>query len=145
MKSVLLKLFISLYLSAPFTPTQPPDCAGSGGCYTPSGEIWISPDWLDSPTPQRNHPIYHELGHQFDARYMTPAARRSFQYVIGDYRPWTEGNDPPNEKFAEAVAACFDGSYKSVIYVYHYTPTRDQYERICRLIEAVYTGQPRVV
>lgn len=147
MKLIMLKIFTTLYLSASFQPMpMPAECGAAAGCAQPP-RVWIDPQYDHYGAAVHNHIVYHEMGHLFDVRYMTPAARRAFSLVIGDDRPWRDSTpNPPNEKFAEAVARCFDGRYNAAVNrVYEYLPSFDQYTRICRLIEAVYTGQPRVV
>lgn len=147
MTSQLLTIFVSLYLSISFQPASESPCLPQAlGCALAPNKVWINPKIVNIKTVERNHVIYHESGHIFDFRYMTSAAHEAFKTIMNDHREWLEGINPLAEKFGEAVARCFDGSYNApVTHTYKYEPTVDQYNRVCRLVRTVYRPLPALL
>lgn len=82
------------------------------GCAFPSGEHIV----VNSSTPRFT--FFHELGHAYDFRVLTPEQRNRFLWINGLSSPaWQESPDPPavegwpqrqspSELFADAYAVC---------------------------------------
>lgn len=83
--------------------------------------------------------VWHELGHQFDYRYMTNADRGTFLYLTRQQdRAWRSPPNSPNEQFAEAFMACVHSAqYRMRDTGYGYQPTPRQHRHICRWLNRV--------
>jgi hypothetical protein len=106
-------------------------------CRNPDGCVYVA-----------NHDRFnrlHELGHVFDARYLTDANRAWFARKLGMAGPWLTGRTgiaTAGEQFADAYANCVMGNgygrrggmWESS-YDYNFQPRR--HRRICLAIEAV--------
>lgn len=110
---------------------------------TPGDRVWLSSAVV--PLAQKRLVFSHELGHRFDYRVMTPAARDAFRALIGTRRPWRAAPNSPHEQFAEAYGLCLrhrviarDRDAGN----YGYWPTRGTHRRVCRLIRMTAAAAP---
>lgn len=117
-------------------------CPGTaaGTCTTADAQIYFMPN---HHAPRAV--FLHELGHVFDHRVLTGAARRRFGLITRDRRSWRgAGNgDSPAERFGDAYMLCaldprrpyrqFTG--------YPYRPNTRTHRRVCSLIRRVAERQ----
>jgi hypothetical protein len=111
----------------------------SGSCTTaPGDEIW-----LKAQPSRLRVDLAHELGHRFDYRVMTDAARIAFGRLIADQRPWHAEPNSPHEKFAEAYGLCFRHrriTRAPAEFGYDFRPGPVRHRRVCRLIRQTAVG-----
>lgn len=100
---------------------------------TPGDDVWLA-----TTAPQvLRMTLFHELGHRFDYRVMTDAARDAFRRLVHDPRPWHTAPNSPHEVFAAAYSACarhrtLHGELLNR--EYDYNPSPRTHRRVCRLI-----------
>ncbi len=113
----------------------------------PGDEMWLlvrAHDLSAVFAPEQRSVFAHELGHIFDYRVMTPAARAAFQRVIGDGRPWrARGGNSAHEVFAEAYGLCL--RHRSIRRtrgqgLLGYLPSPTVHRRACRVIRQAAAG-----
>lgn len=104
-------------------------------------EMWLSPS---IPGHALHGVFVHELGHGFDLRLMTPAARVRFTRIIHTSLPWLPGVDGPMEWFADAYGLCALHRQlpQPMLIGYGYVATPTRHRRTCRLIRLVSVGAP---
>ncbi len=116
-----------------------PDALSSPACtITPGSEMW-----LQAPASMLRRALLHELGHRFDYLVMTDAARAAFGRLTNDRRPWTQGAEPPMERFATAYGKCARHRRIHAFIIggeYGYTATPDEHRRVCRLVRLAAVG-----
>jgi len=136
-----------------------PYAPNANGCVLGTG-IWMHPDRLAEPHSARIHWL-HEIGHVFDALYMTDSRRARFSAIFGDTRPYwywqgplPEGIrpgprtlGPPSERFAQAYSECaihgrtIERRPKRPV-KYRYRPSVALHEQACLFIRRVARQKP---
>jgi hypothetical protein len=88
----------------------------------------------------------HELGHIFDGRVMTGAARAAWKAAVMDHRDgWFQDDDPEpsGERFAESYSLCaiLGGHIRSAVRgVYGYVVGPVRQRRVCRVLRLAGVG-----
>jgi hypothetical protein len=86
----------------------------------------------------------HELGHVFDAAYLTNADRGTFEYLAHLHQPWLGNTNPPVEQFAEAFRYCAHSTrFPPRIVYFTYDPTVRQHRRMCAWLATLADRPPQ--
>lgn len=94
-------------------PTDP----AAQECSYLDGRVYLSPAALGDGPFWAKEALAHELGHVWESRNLSDAARQRYTAAIGASGPWYGSGDlyeltagvPPAERFADAFALCAVG------------------------------------